>query len=328
MSGKIIGILLLTIPFLSGGCASQQPVSSTSSNQTGRISFQSVTVKNVFDVVAPSTALPNVTISGTLVMPENPAGKVPAMVISHTAGGVGSHEWEWSKLLNKMGIATFLVDSLSGRGFPSGGYANFSSANDMLDALYALNLLASDPRIDATRIGIIGFSRGGNAALYSLLEPNRQRVITGDLRFAAHVSFYPGCSTYSISDRVDRSPTLLLLGESDDELPAAACVTLAGKLRAKGASIREIVYSGAHHAFDVVTPVTVVTNLSFKNCNVENNLDTGRASLPATGEAAPTDISQVAKSCTTRGTHEGRDDSARAKSMEDVQLFLKDTFHL
>jgi dienelactone hydrolase len=63
------------------------------------------------------------------------------------------------------------------------------------DALSALKLLASDPRIDASRIGVMG-SRGGIVALETAIEPFRQ----GDRQRPALRSyrvFYPvaACAT-------------------------------------------------------------------------------------------------------------------------------------
>ena len=52
---------------------------------------------------------------------------------------------------------------------------------NLADALAALKLLATHPRIDPARIGVMGFSRGGQVALYSSLEPLRRGVIDGDL---------------------------------------------------------------------------------------------------------------------------------------------------
>jgi len=54
--------------------------------------------------------------------------------------------------------------------------------------------LATDPRIDPTRIGHIGFSRGGAIALHSAVEPMRQAVIAGaEPKYATHVAVYPPC---------------------------------------------------------------------------------------------------------------------------------------
>jgi dienelactone hydrolase len=74
-----------------------------------------------------------------------------------------------------------------------------SPAADVAGALAALRLLATHPSIDPSRIGVIGFSRGGSAAINSALEPIRHAIINEDLRFAAHVALYPGCAVPFVS---------------------------------------------------------------------------------------------------------------------------------
>ena len=57
-------------------------------------------------------------------------------------------------------------------------------------------------------------------------------------------------------------PTLILIGERDDENPAAACRDMVegrddmgiSRQRAEGAPIKLVVYPGAYHAFDVLVP--------------------------------------------------------------------------
>ena len=93
----------------------------------------------------------------------------------------------------------------------------------MADALVALKLLATHPRIEPARIGVLGFSKGGQVALYTELEPFRQAVIADDIRFALHVAFYPYCSDWYMSERLTKAPMLLLLGGQDDYTPAGPC---------------------------------------------------------------------------------------------------------
>lgn len=80
--------------------------------------------------------------------------------------------------------------------------ARLPTAANVADALAALRLLATHPRIDPDRIGIIGFSKGGQVALYTALEPFRRAVIDDDRRFAAHVALYPYCSDWYTAARV------------------------------------------------------------------------------------------------------------------------------
>jgi len=58
-------------------------------------------------------------IAGELRLPQGAAGRLPAVVLMHGSGGAGAREEFWSKTFNEMGIASFLVDSFSGRGLTS-----------------------------------------------------------------------------------------------------------------------------------------------------------------------------------------------------------------
>jgi len=103
-----------------------------------------------------------VTIAGQLRFPQGASGRLPAVILQHGSGGVsGGHEL-WAKTLNEMGIASFLVDSFSGRGIvsTSTNQALLGRLNMVLDGYRAFDVLANHPRIDSARIAVMGFSRG------------------------------------------------------------------------------------------------------------------------------------------------------------------------
>ena len=58
-------------------------------------------------------------IAAELRLPQGASGRLPAVVLMHGSGGAGPREEFWSKAFNEMGIASFLVDSFSGRGLTS-----------------------------------------------------------------------------------------------------------------------------------------------------------------------------------------------------------------
>lgn len=108
----------------------------------------------------------------------------------------------------------------------------------MADALHALRLLATHPRIDPERIGVIGFSKRGQVALYTPLEPFRRAVVEDDRRFAAHAALYSYCSDWYTSARITGAPLLLLLGGRDDSTLAEPCRGYAEWFRSAGAEAR------------------------------------------------------------------------------------------
>ena len=61
----------------------------------------------------------SVTLGAYLRLPKVGPDKLPAVILLHGSGGMGGTGLpieEWSKELNKIGVATFAVDSFSGRG--------------------------------------------------------------------------------------------------------------------------------------------------------------------------------------------------------------------
>lgn len=228
---------------------------SLATQPTGKISFNSVTPTSRFELASASYDRKPVLIWGTLGLPTGGQAPYPAMVLSHGSGGIEQKEWErWVPLLQKMGVATFVVDSFTPRGIARTVEDQSQldqSANDA-DALAALALLATDPRIDAKRIGVMGFSRGGSVALETAVDRFRRGVIKNDVKFAAHIAFYPGCGLryWTTPSPLTGAPIMLALGELDDYTPPRSCLAFAKAMQAAGQDVEVHVYAGARHDFD------------------------------------------------------------------------------
>jgi predicted dienelactone hydrolase len=95
------------------------------------------------------------------------SGRLPVVVMMHGSSGVGANIEPWVHQFNQMGISTFVVDSLTGRGLTSvsANQAQLGRLNFIVDIYRALDILAKHPRVDPERIVLMGFSRGGQAAL-------------------------------------------------------------------------------------------------------------------------------------------------------------------
>ena len=61
----------------------------------------------------------SVAIAGQLRFPQGASGRLPAVILQHGSGGATSGHELWAKTFNEMGVASFLVDSFSGRGIVS-----------------------------------------------------------------------------------------------------------------------------------------------------------------------------------------------------------------
>ncbi len=300
-----------------------------SDGRTGAITFDSLTPRGPSELMerrSPVTA-----ITGTLTLPAGAAqAPLPAMVIAHGSGGIlEERELAWAGRLNRLGFATFVVDSFGPRNLGATGadQSRLSLAASVADALSALRLLATHPRIDPRRIGIMGFSKGGQVATYALLEPFRRAVIDDELRFATHVAFYASCSVPYKATATTGAPILFLLGGADDLTPAAHCQRYADWLREKGSDVRMVVYPGAPHGFDVPEPPRRLSVLeSARDCRIDLTLDPVGGQLWDTGETVPADgIGPYLRRCMRRGGTFGGSPEALERSQRDLEAHLRRT---
>lgn len=311
---------------------SQQIYTDLSSQPTGKIYFNSVTPKSKWDLVHRKYDKTPTVIWGTLSMPQNVTGPVPAMVISHGSAGVQDKDWRWVQVFNSMGIAAFMVDSFGGRGIvnTSEDQSQLSPAANDADALVALKLLATDPRIDPKKIGQIGFSRGGSVALEVIMESFRKGIIDDDLKFAAAIGFYPGCvqSWWEVpAPALTGAPLMLALGEKDDYTPAKLCVNFADIMKRDGQSVETHVYPGAYHDFDNTTRYfTYHSNaMTASRCpQVLFDVNHGAYYHMLTGEqySSVKEVVDETKRCIIRGVSTGSNFEQGNKSVADVKVFL------
>lgn len=141
----------------------------------GAYSFGSVTPKMFPDLLKTSLTGDPVNITGHLFLPASVTekGKAPAIILVHGSGGIYDAMLDyWPKQFNAAGYAVLALDSFGPRGVKSTAedQSQVPFAADVADAFSALKLMASHPRIDASRIAVMGFSRGGIATWRTAVE--------------------------------------------------------------------------------------------------------------------------------------------------------------
>ncbi|CAN7639979.1 dienelactone hydrolase family protein [Acidovorax sp. LjRoot129] len=257
-------------------------LSDLSDGTTGRFEYESFSPPNrhlyARQIKAGSTPA---TISAELLMPKGMAkdAKVPAVVLSHGSGGVESNMRDvWAKELNAVGYAVLIADSYKPRGVTetNTNQERVPYPAHVADTMNALRMLVTHPQIDAARIFNIGFSRGGSTAFDTAWPTWSDPVNTSAVKFAGHVSFYPGnCNIrYRTDDREKATaPILVLLAERDLEeaQDVGVCRRWYDELIAKGNNIRYKEFKGARHGFDTLNFAYRVNprTTSAKNCDME-----------------------------------------------------------
>ena len=267
-------------------------------------------------------------IAGELRIPQGASGRLPAVILQHGSGGANGGNELWAKTFNEMGIASFLVDSFSGRGIvsTSANQALLGRLNMVLDGYRAFDVLANHSRIDPARIAIMGFSRGGQSTLYSSMK-RFQQMWNPRAAFAAYIPLYASCSTTFIGD-TDLSPAPIrqFHGAADDYVPFAQCRPYFERLRAAGRDVQLTEYPNAHHGYDNPlgnkTPTVAKGAQSVRACKLKEeplgtiiNAETGQ---PFTYKDP----------CVQTDPHTGYNEPAANATRKAVKEFVRTVFKL
>src|SRR5690349_1654348 len=136
------------------------------------------------------TAAPPVTLTGRLSGPDGQERR-PVVVVLHGNGGPRSGAVEnWRHYLNGLGITTLVLDSYTGRGLTraAADQGSLGLFVQLYDAYRAADTLAADPRVDGSRMALMGFTRGGTAALYSAMTRFRDAFGPRRATIVAHLA--------------------------------------------------------------------------------------------------------------------------------------------
>lgn len=184
-------------------------------------------------------------LTAVLRIPEGDKPR-PAVILIHTCHNPAFY-LPWIKQLNSWGLATL---SFSRCQPPDNKPLN---ANESLEwregsatAYAALNFLATNPNIDKTRIGLIGWSRVGMVPL-SVLNPEGDYQFS-KAKFAAAIAINPFCG---FAGGPHQAPILVLSGGKDDWVDAKLCQKMSVLTANDKFPVTVKVYPNAWHGFDI-----------------------------------------------------------------------------
>jgi dienelactone hydrolase len=311
----------------------------TAGQPNGVYSFSSWTPKSLPDLLKGNTLTESVNVTGHLFLPPG-SEKVPAVLLMHGSGGIYSAMLGyWPEQFNAAGFAVLSVDSFGPRGVKSTAtdQSQVPFAADVADAFAALKLLASHPRIDAGRIAIMGFSRGGITTWRTGVERliAAQKLPAG-LRFAAHVPVYSGgcVGEFRLVAKpgvFTKAPMLWIHGDNDDYTPIGPCQDYADRIGKAGTPVEFVVIAGARHKFDDDDTRRLRIHgaqTGLEGCPIEIDIATFAAYDRFTGERLQGDNYQAVlkKSCRGLGASVEGNRSLREKAAQAAVGFLRKVF--
>lgn len=196
--------------------------------------------------------------SGLLCMPPPSCGHgpFPALVVCHGLGGmIKNRELRYATWLAGQGVAVLLVDSYAKRGMANSTDTwralKVTEGMYLCDAFGALDFLSRHERIDAERIGMMGFSYG---AMISVLAAYRQTqehfAVEKSQQFAGHIAFYgPSVPRFERTESTG-APVLIMNGLLDRNISHKRTRQIAEDLRAGGSRVDLHEMPGAYHQWD------------------------------------------------------------------------------
>jgi dienelactone hydrolase len=266
-------------------------------------------------------------ISGTLRVAPG-TGRLPLVILVHGSGGIEENITRWEKVFASMGISTFAINSFAGRGIVStvADQSQLGRLNMILDVYRSLAVLAANPRVDPGRIAVMGFSRGGQAALYASLTRFQKMWNASGIDPAAYIALYAPCITTYIDDtQVSDHPIRIFHGRSDDWVEIAPCRAYAERLKGTAKDVQMTEFPNTWHAFDypslpshpVVVPYAQTTHCQLKEEPVGAiiNIATNK---PFT----------FADKCLGRGAHVAYSAKATHATEEAVRILLERIYKL
>jgi dienelactone hydrolase len=273
---------------------------------------------------------PAVMLAGELRLPPGPPGrgKVPAVILVHGSGGINASHDGWARDLNSIGVAAFILDSFAGRGIVStvDDQSQLGSMAMMVDAYRALALLAKHPRIDASRIGVMGFSKGAMGAVYSGAHRFKSAFGPADASFAAHIGLYTPCdAAYRDLEKTTGAPIRLFHGIADDYVSIEPCRRFVARMKAAGQDVTLTEFPDAYHGYDSFfrpEPIKLPQAQTIRACTLAEGDD---GVIINTKTAQPLTWSDP---CIERGTTIGYNKAAHEGTVRGVKEFLIQAFKL
>ena len=201
-----------------------------------------------------------ITVDALITYPEG-EGPFPLLLIVHSSAGAGEFTKDWlefmrdqQKPLLDMGIATMYLDNFSARGVKHThlDQSKASLWSTYIDTFMALEYLSKDPKINIKKVGVSGYSRGGNLSIMAAEKRLRDALVSKDLYFAASQPRSAECGMTAMF----RNPSPIIEtkiwyvhGLAEDYTLPGPCVELMEKMQAKGADVKIDLREGWYHLF-------------------------------------------------------------------------------
>jgi carboxymethylenebutenolidase len=187
-------------------------------------------------------------------------GRGRALLVIQEAFGVNHHMKNVCRRLTEHGYVALAPELFhrTGQGVELGytdmtqvmpHFSKLTNAGIRMDIEAGLAALRADPRVDPSRVGIVGFCVGGFAAVLAAEETDAAAFVAfyggGILRARPHVALEPLVDRF---DAISR-PVLLIFGGQDQSIPAEDVQAIDAALTARGKDHQVVTMPDGGHGF-------------------------------------------------------------------------------
>lgn len=174
-----------------------------------------------------------------------PNQKYPVIIYFQGSGGRNSRAYSWSSWFSEYGIGSVVINSAGVRGLDSLNGKEYSR-----DIIPTLSIIKEHPEIDLTRYAIMGFSRGGTAALkagaYIKDTPKPDFIF----------SLYPGDSSGCPNSHIDKTQVHVFYGDLDKWGNHKGIRNSCEQMARRNDNTEFHLFEGVHHGYDGYTSGT------------------------------------------------------------------------
>jgi len=224
----------------------------------------------------------------TIYKAKDPA---PTVLISHGSGCAFLHVAQWAERIEAWGYNAVVIDHCVNRDVkphPAQELPpNLQVEDRIKDYVAVVDWVKKQP-FNKGKVGVIGFSRGGESVLGLLNETyyaGKVGLAKGYSKvFDAAVAYYPGCHLGDRELRETSVPLLVNFAEMDALVPPINCSFYKEGSAGKIANLIVETYPSSHHSFEfkfkdrwVATPRGQILVVSYNANQAERSFDNTKA---------------------------------------------------
>ena len=195
----------------------------------------------------------------------------PAIIIDHDSGGPNRSFYKQFPLeLMNSGFVVVVPDHYSTRGIKTTAgdkQGSLSYGARFYDVMQTLKTVASLPCVNPKRIGITGYSFGGQMAMLAV-EKRFSSMFAEGLFFKAAMPVYPACERVQRKTSPTKTKVLIVGGQLDTNTPFSTRKNLLPYYKKNGWQISLFEVEGAYHNFIFDEPPKHTSSATFADCGL------------------------------------------------------------